>query len=360
MLVWTNNRKNKNTPNSAIFDSSPSTTRASQSDVTGLITHDLDNDGDHDVIAGLATPSYPDLTVWEVDAGAPSNTPDLEYHTSNGEVVRDMQHFDVNRDGILDLVLAVDEVGSGGHVEIWWGQGGGNYFTNPESYVNWAADGFDTPLQTVTAARSADLDGDGEMDLVLAEFDGSLRSRVHVYLNTGFRTYMDASAVQNFHVDGQVNQLRLVNQIEDGDGDLDILLAVQTSEITGHVEVWHQYADNYFGVVDESARIADDRMYTNGAPVSMMVMHLDNDIFPDIVVGTRRNTGFEGTVEYALGFGHLLSETDSGFRDQHRRGSHHDPRRFQHGRRAGSCRRYPDLEHGRQGVRVLPQVGARR
>jgi hypothetical protein len=38
-------------------------------------------------------------------------------------------------------------------------------------------------------------------------------------------------------------------------------------------------------------------------------MNLDNDIFPDILVGTRRNTGFEGTVEYALGFGHLLSES---------------------------------------------------
>ena len=50
-------------------------------------------------------------------------------------------------------------------------------------------------------------------------------------------------------------------------------------------------------------------MYTNGAPISLIVMHLDNDVFPDIVVGTRRNTGYEGTVEYALGFGHLLSET---------------------------------------------------
>lgn len=41
----------------------------------------------------------------------------------------------------------------------------------------------------------------------------------------------------------------------------------------------------------------------------MVVMRLDNDIFPDVVVGTRRNTGFEGTVEYAHGFGHLLSES---------------------------------------------------
>jgi len=34
-----------------------------------------------------------------------------------------------------------------------------------------------------------------------------------------------------------------------------------------------------------------------------------NALFPDIVVGTRRGSGYEGTVEFALGFGHLLSET---------------------------------------------------
>jgi hypothetical protein len=309
MLVWHNNRQNAQTPNAAIFDSAPSLTRASNADVTGLIAADLDGDSDTDVIAGLATPTYPDVTIWEVETGFPSDTPIVSYHTDNGETVRDMQHVDINRDGFKDLLLAVDEVGGGGHVEVWWGQGGGSYMRAPESFVREAADGLRTPLQTVTAARVADLDWDGLADLVVAEFDGLYTSRVHVYLNTGLTSAFDPIGIQNFLVDGQITQLRLGDQVEDDDQDIDIVLAVQMGDVYGHVEVWHQDPDNYFGLVDESRRIANDKMLTGGAPISMVVMHLDNDVFPDILVGTRRGSGFEGTVEFALGFGHLLSES---------------------------------------------------
>lgn len=309
MLIWENKRKNSKTPNAAIFDSSPSLTRASPADVTALVSSDLNGDGDEDVISGLASASTPDLNVWLTDRGAPSNTPDIQYSTVNGEVVRDMQEIDFNRDGILDLVIAVDGVGGSGHAEIWWGTGNGNYMQNGSSIIDEAADAYSTPLTTVTAARAADLNGDGRNDLVLTSVDSAFQSRVHIYLNTGLQSYFDWMPIQNFDVAGEVTQLRLGDQVEDDQRDIDILLAVQTSETSGHVEVWHQNSDNYFGLVDESRRIADDRMITNGAPISMMVLHLDNDVFPDILVGTRRNTGYEGAVEYALGFGHLLSET---------------------------------------------------
>lgn len=309
MLIWENHRKNSKTPNSAIFDSAPTATRASLSDVTALHASDLDGDGDSDVVSGLASSSVPDLNVWLVNAGLPGNTPDLEYHTRNGEVVRDLQEIDFNRDGIKDLVLAIDEVGGAGHAEIWWGLGKGAYTLNPSSFIDYAADGYMTPLNTVTAARAADINKDGRTDLVLASIDGAYVSRVHVYENTGLGLFFDFIPVQNFRIDGIVNKMVLGDQVEDDQKDVDVLCAVQTGDVVGYVEVWHQGPDGYFGLVDESRRIANDRMYTNGAPVSMLVMHLDNDVFPDILVGTRRNTGYEGTVEYALGFGHLLSES---------------------------------------------------
>ena len=309
MLIWENHRQNSQTPNSAIFDTNPTTTRPSTSDVTSLHATDLSGNGYADIISGLASSATPDLNIWMVDAGIPGDAPAREYNTKNGEVVRDMQELDFNRDGFMDLVLAVDEVGEAGHAEIWWGAGSGEYYLNDQSIVASAADGFLSPLPTVTAARAADLNGDGFTDFVLSSLDSSFRSTVHIYLNTGYDSrYFDWIPIQNFHVAGLVTQIRLGDQIEDDQRDIDILLAVQTGDVSGYVEVWHQAEDTYFGLVDESQRIPNDRMYTNGAPISLMVMHLDNDVFPDIVVGTRRNTGYEGTVEYALGFGHLLSE----------------------------------------------------
>ena len=310
MLIWENQRVNAQTPNSAIFDVTPAITRASHADVTELLTTDFNYDRDFDIIAGHASPTLADLTVWQVEAGIPSEVPDFEYHTVDGEIVRDMQLYDANNDGRLDLVIAVDRVSGGGHVEVWAGTGTGAFAPPLSATIKSGADPARSPLMAVTAARMADINYDGLPDLVLADSDETFTGRVHIFMSSAIGgTGATLEPYQMFFVKGQVSHIHIGDQFEDDAGDQDILLAVETGETTGYVELWLQHEDGHFGLVDESSRIADDRMYAGGAPISMVVMRLDNDIFPDVVVGTRRNTGFEGTVEYAHGFGHLLSES---------------------------------------------------
>jgi prepilin-type N-terminal cleavage/methylation domain-containing protein len=310
MLIWENKRVNSQTPNSAIFDVTPAITRASHADVTELLTADFEGDRDFDIVAGHATPVLADLTVWNVDAGMPGEIPAFEYRTFDGEIVRDMQLYDANGDGRLDLVVAVDEVGFGGHVEVWAGTGKGEFVRPLSATITSGADPSRSPLLTVTAARMADINYDGLPDIVIADYDEAFASRVHIFMSSAIGGPSRAlEPYQMFYVKGQVTHIHIGDQVEDDRGDQDILLAVQTSETTGYVELWLQHEDAHFGMISESSRVPNDRMLSGGAPISMVVMRLDNDIFPDVIVGTRRNTGFEGTVEYAHGFGHLLSES---------------------------------------------------
>ena len=308
LLAWHNQRRNSSTPNNAIFDTAPSMTRANPADVTSLVSADLDGDRDLDVITGLATSTAPDLNVWITDGGLLPNFASVSNTSMNGQVIWDLQHADVDGDGVNDLVVAVEEVGSTtGHVEIWKGYRDGTFTTSESAAIRHQVNGYST-LGVVTAAQVADLDGDGRRDLVIGSVDGPGRSSVHVYLQSRLGLLVDWLPLQTFDVMGEITRIRLEDLVEDDQGDVDIVVASATSDITGHIEIWHQGPAGYFGLIGESGRSADDLMPTGGAPLSLIVTRLDNDVFPDTVIGVRRNNGFEGTVEYALGFGHLLSE----------------------------------------------------
>jgi hypothetical protein len=242
------------------------------------------------------------------DDGQLPNSPDWSRNTTDGEVVQDLQWVDVDGNGIKDLVVAVDEASIGGHVEIWWGDGGGSFEAGTPHTISYAADGSFTPLGPVTGARMADVDGDGIVDLVCSSVDSPYESSVHVYIQKRLGSYFEFIPMQTFDVLGQITQVRLVDLVEDDQGDTDIVLAVAKSEETGGIEVWQQSWDGYFGTVGESGRFMDDFMITGGAPLSLVITHLDNDIFPDTVIGVRQSSSYDGRVEFALGFGNLLSE----------------------------------------------------
>ena len=132
---------------------------------------------------------------------------------------------------------------------------------------------------------------------------------MHVFTQSAFGGRWDF--LQNFRVQGVVTRLGLVDMVEDDQQDIDIVLAVETSATTGGVELWHNHEDGYYGLLGESGRSMDDFMVTGGAPLSLILTRLDNDIFTDVVVGVRSGTGYEGTVKFARAFGHLPAEPES-------------------------------------------------
>jgi hypothetical protein len=106
--------------------------------------------------------------------------------------------------------------------------------------------------------------------------------------------------------------------MEDDGADVDIVLATELTTTSGIVEVWHNRGNNRFGFANTPETIPDDKIDPAGAPLSIVSLFADNDIFPDIIVGTRIDNAYNGKVVLyrAFGFlpdvGELLSGSDVG------------------------------------------------
>jgi hypothetical protein len=146
---------------------------------TGVTAIDVDGDGDLDLVfacyksASTATDS---MVFYQGDEGFAS-TPDERLPTKGARAVA---AGDIDDDGNVDLVFANSF--SGGFAEIdsyiYWGMATGGFDTDP------------TPVPTMGAedVALADLDGDGDLDLVFANGQDNSQNRSldsYVYLNDG-------------------------------------------------------------------------------------------------------------------------------------------------------------------------------
>ncbi len=302
LLVWENERRNSRTPNSAIFDSSPAYSRPNSADVTNLSMNDFNGDSEVDAMTGLSNPLGSDVNIWLNVSGGLPEAPNAQYTASSSQTVADSRVVDFDKDGNLDFAIAVIEGEFTGHVEVWRGDGSGAF-----SYQATISAGVSGTLGRVTALDVGDINGDGWDDLVVGAVDYTQQSTVHAFLQVpamvSFGTYIP---FQSFSVYGSINDLALVDMVEDGDGDLDLLIASEHWDTAGGIEQWNMGSDFRFGMVTESGRSMDDWMPTGGSPVAMRMANLDNDVFPDIIVGTR-TASYEGTVEIARTFGFMPS-----------------------------------------------------
>ena len=58
--------------------------------------------------------------------------------------------------------------------------------------------------------------------------------------------------MQLFEVFGKITDIELVDMVEDGDGDLDILVATEHLDTVGGIELWHKEDDGAFGLINGS------------------------------------------------------------------------------------------------------------
>ena len=307
LLVWHNARRNSHTPNGAIFDSNPTATRNAGSDVMtiGLVP----TSGDPYLVLGLRSTGTPDLSVWSFNRGIPGNAPDSWFATIGGEAVLDFQVSNFYGGSGSDLVMGTATTTGAGSVELWNNLGGGQFERIDGGVITVGAGELGLVLGEADAIALADVNGDGLDDLVAGSRQTVGVSMVSVYLRVPVQTGIHFEPYQAFPVQGNITDLAVLDMVDDDQGLPDIVVASEnTDEVSGHIELWLQHEDRRFGLPAGDQRSFDDYMITHGAPLVFYPEKVDNDIFPDLLIGTRVSNLYQGMVDLALGFGYLPSE----------------------------------------------------
>ncbi|MBL8897164.1 MAG: VCBS repeat-containing protein [Planctomycetes bacterium] len=231
---------------------------------------DVDGDGDIDAVVPRWDCATNTTSFWTyLNSGSGSFTTGRALSSPSSSVPSPLL-ADLDRDRDPDLVL----VGSG-VASLFWNDGRGSF----------AFDALALPANLTApqgAAHSADLDRDGDVDLVLGSTE--------VLWNNGQRRFvLGAAAIPS--VRSGVDSFALGDV--DGDGDIDALLvrlpASSTSEARSELYL-NDGAGNFFGVDPENLGAADTS--TDGVLVDI---DLDGDA--DLIVANLSPTSPNGTPE---------------------------------------------------------------
>ena len=308
ILAWWNQRKNSSTPNSGIFNNTPDFQRGIDADVNVVISADLNNDGFGDAISGQASNSN-NLSIWVTNSSGGSKgqlptTPTSRY-TSAGTAVRGIALGDFDGDANVDMAVGLSGGAGIGRFEVWHGTGSGS-FTQASDDLYPLVPGTLSSFGEVVALKSGDFNGDGVDDLVAGVQMSSTYGYIVLMLFDAGAGYGQDYVIRSaFAVYGAIQDVHVVDMLEDDQNDLDILVAMEHSETTGLIEVWHNDSSYGFGVNDGVNVIPNDTADPGGAPLSITTMKVDNDIFPDVVVGTRNSATYNGEVVVYRAFGFL-------------------------------------------------------
>ncbi len=136
---------------------------------------DLDDDGLADLV--FACEGTDSLLFYQESAGFCGTVPSHKFSTIGAKAVA---VGDIDDDGNLDLVFANHYDGETYLIEshVYWGQTGRGFKANPD----------ELPTKGATDAAIADLDGDGDLDVVFANFrneSGGYESDAGIFINDG-------------------------------------------------------------------------------------------------------------------------------------------------------------------------------
>ncbi|MCK5787350.1 MAG: VCBS repeat-containing protein [Candidatus Sabulitectum sp.] len=162
---------------------------------------DVDGDGDMDILGAASTADK--ITWWENDDGSGISWTE---HTIDGEInARSVYSADVDGDGDMDVLGASfsDNI-------VWWENYDG-------SGIAWTEHIVDSGFDGAYSVYSADVDGDGDMDVLGAAY--------HDDDITWWENDDGSGTNWTEHtIDGEFEQPRSVYSADvDGDGDMDIL-----------------------------------------------------------------------------------------------------------------------------------------
>ena len=331
ILTWWNQRQNSSTPNAAIFNQTPSYQRVVAADVNSVVARDLNNDGAVDLVTGLGTASS-NLAVWMTQTGASAgqlpNAPTTRYTAALAMSVNDVVAGNFDGDGYADLAVGTTTSFGTGRLEIWHGRGGSSFQRlDTDIYTSLLYYEGGTPqseaLGEVVTLAAADFSGDGIDDLVVGSRESSSLSHVYLLVHGAVITYpeslqaqteiiivpidlQDYNLAERLTVYGSVNDVLALDMKEDGNNDQDIVIASSLSSTSGTVQVWHNRGGYRFGLgTGGPSTSPNDQVDPGGAPLTLAVARVDNDVFPDIFAGTRTSTAFTGQVVLYRSYGFM-------------------------------------------------------
>ena len=193
---------------------------------------DVDGDGDNDIVAADRDTNRILLYVNQLrQNGTPTFVTRLV--SDSASRVRDANLADIDGDGDLDIYSATDGDGS-----IAW------YENRDRNGTTWTQQFVTRSLGYPRSSYAADLDGDGDMDLMAASANDN---RVTIFRQTSPRTFSQEILYTN------ANGAQFIHAADlDGDQDLDVLSA---SRQDGKV-AWHENRGGQFRLTQSSPNLS--------------------------------------------------------------------------------------------------------
>lgn len=226
---------------------------ASSSNLARIECADMNGDGLLDLVTGNGA-----IAVWLGNgAGGFTQFSSVALTPPGGGIVRNQVVVELNGDGVLDVAA----VGPGGGLWVLLGNGDGT-LQMPTNYASGAS-----PYDLA----AGDLDGDGDVDLVAVKWITSVSNLV-VFSNTGNGTFVDSGT----YFAGKYPKAVRLGDL-DGDGDLDVVVGNSPGGFANNgPSVLLGAGDGTFGPPTTYASSLDAD--------EVRVADLNGDTVPDVVV----------------------------------------------------------------------------
>ncbi len=252
---------------------------------SALVAADFDGDGDIDLFVGLASDGP---GVFELDDGSGVFTPSPLGTTgaTKADPVTAVAAGDLDGDGKIDLVVAND-VADSVPVRIYFNRSSGHTL----SFVEAASGAVPSADWLVSGLALGDVDGDGHLDVLLATPGASDGRGMHLLLGRGV-TFESASVDAAHPTAPTALAIADVN----GDGFADVVAAgpgqdrLLVNDGTGH----------FFDATTEAMPLDD------ATATSIAVVDLDRDRHPDLLIG---NAGAVTRLYVNDGSGHFQDQS---------------------------------------------------
>jgi len=304
VLVWHNQRTDVRTALDKLFTVAPTFTRNALSPVTALLGADANQDARPDVMMALAGDQTDDFEVWvtQKGAGADGTLPmfaSAGVQAKLGSTVRSLAFIRWPGLSSHAVALGTSDGNGVGHVEIWKHSLSGTFAYSPVASIQYDIGGV---LGEVRGLVVADFDRDGYPDLAVGQDDGLGRGEITIFLAdpSSPLAWREAASLPTT---GAVRVLATIDMAEDDLRDFDLVAGTANGTDQGAVEVWLNEDGVAFGEADHTGGVLPSvRESVTGEVLSLAVARVDEDVFPDVVLGTR-TAPFSGelVIHYGLG-----------------------------------------------------------